>query len=74
MSTTTLLSKAITRAKRLSHQLQDKIASEWLEDIENEIKWQEELSKTQDKIDLLARDALRESNEGKTFKKGFDEI
>lgn len=74
MATTTLLSKAIDKAKILPAQIQDKIAVDWLEDIENELKWQNELSNSQDKIDVLVQDALRESDEGKTFKKGFDEI
>jgi hypothetical protein len=59
---TTLLTKAIKQIEQL------------LDDLENEMAWQKTLSKPQSKLDVLAERALRESEQGKTKKIGFDEL
>ncbi|MDB9424727.1 hypothetical protein PN437_07390 [Microcystis aeruginosa CS-564/01] len=40
----TLLSKAVQKAQELPEAIQDELAEQFIEDIENEIKWQETLS------------------------------
>jgi len=70
----TRLEKVIQQASTLPAEIQDEIAEQWLEDIENELNWQKTLQQPQDKLSKLAREALRQSVRGETLAKGFDEI
>ena len=71
---TELLSKAFEQAVKLPQALQDEIAEQLLEDIEGELKWDETLAKSHDKLAKLADQALKESKAGRTQKMGFDEL
>jgi hypothetical protein len=71
---TTLLSKAIKSLEALPSELQDEIAEQLLEDIQNERAWQATLAKPQPKLDQLAEKALAQSRAGKTKKIGFDDL
>ncbi|MFW6358956.1 MAG: hypothetical protein ACOC0N_07070 [Chroococcales cyanobacterium] len=72
---TDLLAAAFNKAQYLPEYLQDQLAQQWLEDIENELQWQQTLSQSQPSLlDELAREALKESFEGKTQVIGFDEL
>ncbi|MEI7870075.1 MAG: hypothetical protein WCI11_19500 [Candidatus Methylumidiphilus sp.] len=62
------------KASALPLEIQDEIAEQWLEDIENELNWQKTLQQPQDKLAALAREALRQSASGETQALGFDEI
>ena len=73
---TKLLEQAFKKAQKLSNDLQDELAQQLLEDIENELKWQESLSDPDVDLDVLeemAQRALIEDREGKTEEKGFGE-
>lgn len=73
---TKLLKQAFTEAQKLSDDLQDELAQQLLEDIENELKWQESLSNSDDDLGILeemAQMALVEDRESKTEEKGFGE-
>ncbi len=71
-----LLSNVIQQAQSLPIAIQDELAEQFLEDIENEMKWQETLSKPQESLLLeeIARKALEDSQEGRTKVMGFDEL
>lgn len=69
-----LLSEAIKRIEKLPADLQDEIAKQIMDDIENERNWQEALSKPQKKIERLAEEALEDSKAGKTRKIGFNKL
>ena len=71
-----LLSNVIQQAQSLPIAIQDEIAEQFLEDIENEIKWQETLSKPQESLVLeeIARKVLEDSQAGRTKIMGFDEL
>lgn len=71
---TTLLSEAIRRIEALPGEMQDEIAEQLLEDVENELKWRTTLRKPQPKLGKLVEVALQESRAGKTKKAGFDEL
>ena len=72
---TNLLNKAFKKAQNLPEDIQDEIAKQLIEDIENEYQWQQTLEQPQSSfLDELARKALNESSKGKTQKIGFDEI
>jgi hypothetical protein len=73
---TNLLEKAFKEAQKLSDYLQDELAQQLLEDIQNELRWQETLAKQDNDISILkqmAQAALIEDQEGKTEDKGFGE-
>ena len=72
---TDLLTEAFRKAQDLPDYLQNELAEQLIEDVENEIKWQQLLSQPQDtKLDELAAKALIDSTNGKTRKVGFDEL
>ena len=72
---TNLLTEAFRKAQDLPDYLQDELAEQLIEDVENEIKWQQLLSQPQNmKLDELAAKALSDSMNGKTRKIGFDEL
>lgn len=68
---TTLLSKAIKRIETLPPEIQDEIAQQLLEDLEDELQWQKTLAKPQTKLGKLAEKALQESLAGQTRKFGL---
>ncbi len=70
-----LLTEAFRKAQDLPEHVQNELAEQLIEDIENEIKWQQLLSEPQSmKLDELAAKALRDSINGKTREMGFDEL
>lgn len=72
---TNLLAEAFRKAQNLPDYLQNELAEQLIEDIENEIKWQQVLSQPQDmKLDELAAKALRDSTNDKTKEMGFDQL
>ncbi|MDS3861707.1 hypothetical protein RIF25_12930 [Thermosynechococcaceae cyanobacterium BACA0444] len=72
----TRLSKVVSKAQELPEAIQDELAEQFIEDIENELKWQETLSKPQDSLILqaLAEKAIADSENGQTQELGFDEL
>ncbi|MFZ4524328.1 MAG: hypothetical protein ACOYOE_01950 [Chlorobium sp.] len=70
----TPLEQVLKRASTLPVEIQGEIAKQWLEDIENEMGWQNTLQQPQEKLSSLALEALQQSSQGKTLAKGFDEI
>ncbi len=73
---TSLMEKAFGEVQKLPTYLQDELAQQLLEDIHNELQWQETLSNPD--IDLgvlgrMAQGALIEEQEGRTEHKGFGE-
>jgi hypothetical protein len=54
--------------------IQEEIALQWLDDIENELQWQATLEQPQPKLEQLALAALQQAKQGQTIKKGFDEL
>jgi hypothetical protein len=70
-----LLTEAFNKAQNLPDELQSELAKQLIEDIENELKWQQSLSQPQNnKLEELAAKALRDSISGKTKKIGFDQL
>lgn len=74
---TTLLEQAFREAQKLPGELQDAIAQQLLDDIENELKWQETFSEVDTDMGsfaAMAQAALDEDNAGETEEKGFGEV
>jgi predicted XRE-type DNA-binding protein len=72
---TSLLTEAFRKVQDLPEYLQNELAEQLIEDVENEIKWQQLLSQPQNiKLDELAAKALSDSMNGKTREMGFDEL
>ncbi|MFM7545596.1 MAG: hypothetical protein ACKO3I_03645 [Synechococcales cyanobacterium] len=73
---TTLLQKAFAEVQKLPIYLQDELAQQLLEDIENELKWQKSLAREDIELGALlamAQEALLEEQERRTEDKGFGE-
>lgn len=71
---THLFIEAFNKAQDLPGYLQDELAAQLIEDIENELRWQQVLFQPQSAVlEDLALQALDDSNKGKTRKMGFDE-
>jgi hypothetical protein len=73
---TSLMEKAFKEIQKLPSYLQDELAQQLLEDVQNELKWQESLSNPDTALGILqkmAEQALIEDQEGKTENKGFGE-
>ncbi len=66
----------LSQARCLCHgHIQEELAKQLIEDIENELQWQETLSQPQSSIlEELARKVLDDSRQGKTKVMGFDEL
>ena len=72
---TSLLLQAFEKAQSLPEYLQDEFATQFLEDIESEMRWLQTLSQPQpSKLDPLATKALNNSLNGKTKILGFDQL
>ncbi|WP_247219255.1 hypothetical protein [Synechococcus sp. C9] len=71
-----LLTSALQKAQTLPRAVQDELAEQFIEDIENEIKWQETLSKPQNSLIIkkLADKAISDSEKGQTKEMGFDDL
>jgi len=64
----------IEKAATLPAVIQEEIALQWLDDIDNELQWQTTLEQPQSQLENLALAALQEAKQGKTLKIGFDEL
>jgi hypothetical protein len=60
------LERAFERAARLPEEDQDALAEMLLAELESEEEWSRAFAKSQDRLALLAREALAEFEEGKT--------
>jgi hypothetical protein len=68
------LEKAFAQAARLPAAAQEQLAEQMLEDIAGELKWDDSLAGSQPMLEAMAERARRARAEGKTVKKGFDEL
>jgi hypothetical protein len=68
------LTQLLEKAATLPEVIQEEIALQWLDDIENELQWQATLEQAQPKLEQLALAALQQAKQGKTIKKGIDEL
>jgi len=63
---TRLLEKAFEEASKLPEEDQDALAEMLLNELASEERWTEAFAKSQDKLALLAKEALSEYEQGKT--------
>jgi hypothetical protein len=68
-----LMTKLLERISELPPDLQEEIAKQLIDEVDQEIKWQSSLENPDVVLDRLGEKALKESKEGKTRKSGFDE-
>ena len=71
---TILLKQAFEKASQLPDDLQDQLAQEVLEDIAGELQWDTTLAQSEELLEKLAEQALREFEAGHTHPQGFDEL
>ncbi len=68
---TALLTEAFKKASKLPEDIQDILAKEIIDEIEDEIRWDKSFGKSSPMLDSMVKEALDEYNAGKT-KEGFD--
>jgi hypothetical protein len=73
-SMTASLKQAFASASHLPQAMQDELAKQVLEDIEGELKWDKTLADSQDLLEKMAQKARSAKRQGKTVRKGFDEL
>ena len=61
---TELLERAFTGANKLSPNEQNEFAKRWLTELQSEQRWQKSFAASQDELDKLANDALKEHAAG----------
>jgi len=71
---TKLLETALTEIQKLSDQEQDAIASFILDELMDEVRWDESFFKSQDALARLADKARSDRAAGRAKRAGFDEI
>jgi hypothetical protein len=71
---TQLLEQAIGEARKLSTTAQDSIAALILEEISDDLRWEEAFAKSQDKLSELAAKVRRDIAEGRVRDFGIDEL
>jgi hypothetical protein len=74
--TTKLLDTLFEKVSAMDPEVQDQLAKQWLEELEDEAKWDETFAspKSQQLLEKLAKKALEDHREGKTIAKGWDEL
>ncbi|GEM_PF-1692360 len=72
---TAILAKAFKQASKLPAPLQEQLASQLLDDMAGEAKWDAALASptSQQLLETMATRALKASRTGKTHRKGFGE-
>jgi hypothetical protein len=68
------LEKAFAKASCLPEEVQEQLAEQLFDDIEGELKWDKTLANSQEILETMAQKALRDQRDGKTVRKGFDEL
>jgi hypothetical protein len=71
---TASLEQAFVKASHLPRAAQEQLATQMLQDIEGELKWDQTLADSQEHLEKLARKARIAKRRGKTVRKGFDEL
>jgi hypothetical protein len=71
---TKLLTEDFEKAARLPDGLQDEIATELLEELAWEGRWERALADSGGAVDELARKAIAEHEAGRTREAGFDDL
>lgn len=69
-----LLDRAVTEARKLPDAEQDAIAAIILEEIEDDLKWEESLTRSPGKLAALAARAAEQVRAGQSRAAGFDEL
>ena len=63
---TKLLAKVMDEAAKLSEEEQDRWASQWLEELDSERRWDEAFASSEEQLGRLAEEALVEHRMGHT--------
>ncbi len=70
----TLLSKLMEEVSKLPEIQQNELAAHWLEDLKDDLRWEQSFASSQDQLAKLADQALKDFKEGRTKNLGFDEL
>ena len=68
---TELLEKAFAEAAKLPEETQDRIATQLLQELADDAKWDESFAASADELERMASDALEDFRAGRTEERGF---
>lgn len=71
---TKLLAQAFEKASQLPGNLQDDLARALLDELTWEVRWDQALAESSDKLDRMAEKAIEDYQAGRTKEIGFDEL
>ncbi len=71
---TALLSKLVEETSKLPEELQEAMAAQWLDELKDELAWDDRFKNTQNQLTKLADKARIEVKAGKYRDTGFDEL
>lgn len=71
---TQLLEEAIAKARELSPEEQDLVATLILEEIEDEKRWDETFANSQDKLSVMAAKVREDIQSGRVYDGGFGDL
>jgi len=71
---TAALQKAFATAAKLPGPMQNQLASQLVEDIRAELKWDRTLARSQPTLEALAEKARKARRAGRVHRKGFDQL
>ena len=71
---TELLSKAIDKTSLLSENLQNQLASEIIDEIEYEVKWDKSFADSQDLLEIMADTGIKQFKMKERENIGFDKL
>ncbi len=68
------VSELFKKVDTLPQDFQNSLVFFWSEDLKNEMNFDLKIADSFDTINSLAKSALKDFEDGKTFEKGFDEL
>ncbi|TAL69069.1 MAG: hypothetical protein EPN82_08260 [Bacteroidetes bacterium] len=68
------ISTIFEKVSSLPPEVQDEIAVYWSEDLDSELQWDTTLKNSISQLELIAEKAIKDYENGKTVRKGFDEL
>lgn len=71
---TRLLEQLLDRASKLTPEQQDELATRWLEEMDDDARWDTRFASTQAELSRLAEDVRARIRAGKVQSTGIDEL
>jgi hypothetical protein len=71
---TRLLEEVINRVAKLTPEQQDELAARWLQELDDDARWDQRFATSQPELSKIARDVREQIRAGKVRSTGIDEL